>query len=150
MLRLFGETSDSTASFAAAHGDRVSESPLRDLALQVHSGGTTQYLASDFTSTLSEEQLALRDPSNAQGPSFAAAAESAPFDLAPSVARFTAPSSGSSDVVTLAPSAHFAAAYQPVPQTVISPAPGTQAFAPPEIQRGRFSLVAGSDRKREV
>lgn len=91
MLRLFGETSDSTASFAAAHGDRASESPLRSLALQVHSGGPTQYLASDFTSTLSEDQLALRAPYNDQGPSFAAAAESAPFDLAPSVARFTAP-----------------------------------------------------------
>ncbi|MGA9946012.1 MAG: hypothetical protein WBE79_14050 [Candidatus Cybelea sp.] len=138
MLRLFGETSDSTASFAAAHGDRASESPLRSLALQVHSGGPTQYLASDFTSTLSEDQLALRAPYNDQGPSFAAAAESAPFDLAPSVARFTAPSSGSSDVVTLAPSAHFTAAYQPVPQTVISPAPGTQAFAPPEIHASDF------------
>jgi hypothetical protein len=137
MLRLFGETSDSNASFAAAHGDRASESPLRDLALQIHPGGTTQYLASDFTTTLSEDQLALHDPSSDPGSSFAAAAESAPFDLAPSIARFTAPSSGSSDVVTLAPSAHFTAAYQPVPQSVISPAPGTQAFAP-EIHASDF------------
>jgi hypothetical protein len=138
MLRLFGETSDSTASFAAAHGDRASESPLRDLALQVRPGATTQYLASGFTSTLSEEQLALRDPSNDQGSSFAAAAESAPFEIASRVARFTAPSSGSSDIVTLGPAAHFTAAYQPVPQTVISPAPGTQAFAPPEIHAADF------------
>ena len=33
MLRLFGESSDSRASLAAAYGDRTSESPFRDLAL---------------------------------------------------------------------------------------------------------------------
>jgi hypothetical protein len=139
MLRLFGETSDSSASFAAAHGDRVSESPLRDLALQVRSNGATQYLASDFAPALSVGRLALRVPSADQGSSFAAAAESAPFDMAQRVARFTAPSAGSSDdVVTLGPSSRFTAAYQPVPQTVISPAPGTQAFAPPDIHATNF------------
>ena len=35
MLRLFGETADSTASFSAQNGDRVSESPLHELALRV-------------------------------------------------------------------------------------------------------------------
>ena len=33
LLRLFGETSDAQASLAASYGDRTSESPLRDLAL---------------------------------------------------------------------------------------------------------------------
>src|SRR5581483_2569266 len=33
MMRIFGESSDGTASLAAAYGDRISESPLRDLAL---------------------------------------------------------------------------------------------------------------------
>ena len=33
MLSLFGETSDSTAAFSAQDGDRVSESPLHEMAL---------------------------------------------------------------------------------------------------------------------
>lgn len=34
MQTVFGESSDANASFAAAYGDRISESPLRDLALR--------------------------------------------------------------------------------------------------------------------
>ncbi len=45
MLRLFGETSDAGASFAAAHGDRSSESPLRELALQIQPADVKRSLA---------------------------------------------------------------------------------------------------------
>ena len=65
MLRLFGETSDSSASFAAAHGDRASESPLRELALQIHSADVKPYLAGG-AAVFAEDRFALRALSNQQ------------------------------------------------------------------------------------
>jgi len=50
MLRLFGESSDSRASLAAAYGDRTSESPLRDLALGTQVADRAAAFAREATS----------------------------------------------------------------------------------------------------
>lgn len=133
MLRLFGETSDSTASFAAAYGDRASESPLRDLALQVvPAGAKAPYLPSGVAAAFAEDRFALRDLSSDQT---AASAPAARFDLGPSVVHFSAPSPAQDDLAIEPPGPRFTAAYQPVPpEPAISPEPGTLAFAPPDVQ----------------
>jgi hypothetical protein len=132
MLRLFGETSDSSASFAAANGDRTSESPLRELALQVRPANFKPYTVTGAPAGFGEDRLTLRDLSGVAAVSFAGAAS---FDAGPSIVRFTAPSAPAGDSLALAQSgARFTAAYQPVPpEPAISPAPGTLAFAPPEM-----------------
>lgn len=122
MLRLFGETSDSGASFAAAFGDRASESPLRGLALQVATATAKPYPGAGFELGFEQSRFALRDlaADNASGFS------SAPLNAQPLGVRF-APEN-----VALSSSGLFQAAYQPVaPEPNISPAPGTIAFAPP-------------------
>ncbi len=126
MFRLFGETSDSSASFAAAHGDRTSESPLRDLALQINSAGRNPTFEAGESST--PGRFAVRDGS---GETIASLNQGIGQGLAPSVVRF-APSSQVDSLVTLQPSTPLnSAAYQPVsPVPDISPGPGTLAFSP--------------------
>src|SRR5690242_21726680 len=60
MMRLFGEVSDSNASFAAAYGDRSSESPLRELALQIASVNKARVPAVAFAAS----HVASHDVSN--------------------------------------------------------------------------------------
>ncbi len=130
MMRLFGETSDSNASFAAAHGDRASESPLRELALQIHSADVKPYLAAAGAGVFAEDRFALRALSNNDVSSFG---DAAPFVAGPSVVHFSAPSISQNDL-GLIPSAHLTAAYQAVvPEPPVSPAPGTLEFTPPEV-----------------
>lgn len=130
MLRLFGETSDSSASFAAAHGDRASESPLRDLALQVPRSDIKPAFATGVAAVFAEDRFALRDLSGDEISSFGAAAQ---FIAGPSVVHFSAPSS-QNDLTVVPSSAHLTAAYQPVaPDPPVSPAPGTLEFTPPEV-----------------
>jgi len=122
MLRLFGETSDSSASFAAAYGDRASESPLRSLALQVAAATAKPYLSAGFELGFEQNRLPLRDLA-ADGSSGFSPAQPNEQSLG---VRF-APENAA-----VSPSALFTAAYQPVaPEPSISPAPGTIAFAPP-------------------
>ncbi len=132
MLRLFGETSDSNASFAAAHGDRSSESPLRDLTLQIHPVDAKPSLAAaGVAGVFAQDRLALRDLSGNDASSFG---EAAAFSAGSSVVRFSAPSLAQGDLSPVPSSAHLTAAYQPVaPDPPVSPAPGTLAFAPSEI-----------------
>jgi hypothetical protein len=136
MLRLFGETSDSSASFAAAHGDRSSESPLRELALQVRTGGASD-LASGVGEAFGDDRIALRnlDATGASGISIAA-----PYVVAPSAVHFALPTAAlGSAVAIVPPSGHFTVAYQPVPpQPAISPAPGTMAFSLPQMHVSDF------------
>ncbi|MBV8530663.1 MAG: hypothetical protein JO104_05045 [Candidatus Eremiobacteraeota bacterium] len=129
MLRLFGETSDSSASFAAARGDRASESPLRDLALQIGPNDGVASFMPGLASVFQPEQLTLRD-------FFAAGAFFGAPDGPPAehgVAHFSALSAQREDLVALVPSnALFTAAYQPVaPAPTVSPEPGALAFAAP-------------------
>jgi hypothetical protein len=125
MLRLFGETSDSSASFAAAQGDRTSESPLRDLAFQTAPAAAQSAFVSGVTVT----PLAGRDAT----PGLVSVSDSVlseAFDagIARGV-RFAPPAQPRDDTVTLIPSsALLTAAYQPIAAPAISPAPGTLAF----------------------
>ncbi len=114
MLSLFGETSDASASFAAAQGDRTSESPFRDLALAIRSSQPVPDFAT-AAAAFSQDRIALTDL----------------YSTRNSV-RFTPSTTPRDDVVALMPSsALFTAAYQPVdPTPSISPGPGTLAFAP--------------------
>jgi hypothetical protein len=132
MLRLFGETSDASASFAAAYGDRVSESPLRALALQVRTGGDAAAFLPDLAAapTFALDQTADRDAS-AIGAGLARAADAG---LLRGGSHFipAAAAPDQQDAVGVGSSnSSFTAAYQPVaPVPSFSPAPGTQAFAP--------------------
>jgi hypothetical protein len=138
MLRLFGETSDSSASFAAAQGDRTSESPLRDLALQTAPAAAQSAFVSGVTVT----PLAGRDAT----PGLVSVSDSvlsSAFDagIARGV-RFAPPAQSPDDTVTLIPSsALLTAAYQPIAAPVISPAPGTAAFdsVPAATQSAAFA-----------
>ncbi len=130
MLRLFGETSDANASFAAAHGDRTSESPLRELALQIRPADGTPSAAFVIASASAyDEARALRNLSAG----VTDLAQAATAGLLHNDIRFSPPSSGGDSPVALAPSSTLLqATYQPVaPAPIISPEPGALAFAPP-------------------
>ena len=61
MLSLFGEISDSSATFSAQSGDRISESPLRELALVVPAARPSLSFAGDASQRpLLTERIALR------------------------------------------------------------------------------------------
>jgi hypothetical protein len=122
MLRLFGETSDSSASFAAAHGDRASESPLRGLALQIAPVAAKPYLDDNFAVGFEQNRLTLED---------LAAGDTSGFSpTRPNLQSFGVRFAPQDSL--LSSNALFMAAYQPVaPAPNISPAPGTIAFAPP-------------------
>jgi hypothetical protein len=138
MLRLFGETTDSGASLAAAYGDRTSESPLRDLALQ---DSTSRHQTAFVRDVVAGPAFV------ATGPAPAASADS-PFDVAQVLkdraaragARYIASSLAPAAASTLspgtgapaAPSATFTVGqYQPVaPVKVVAPQPGTFSFGP--------------------
>jgi hypothetical protein len=129
MLRLFGEISDSNASFAAAFGDRASESPLREMAL--HVGSSPSKVAYNGSApSFTPAQVALHDLS-ANDVSYLAQAANA--GLLRSDAHFAAPATPSTTgTAPAAASALLTAAYQPVvPWPNISPAPGTLAFGAP-------------------
>ncbi len=129
MLAVFGEISDSGASFAAARGDRTSESPLRELALQIRPMGAAPDRGGGTDFTL--DRLAARDLAVDEDSLFAG---TAPLDVGTSVVHFSAPASGADEGELVPLSAHFTAAYQPPPPApAISPAPGTLAFAPPQM-----------------
>jgi hypothetical protein len=135
MLRLFGETSDSSASFAAAQGDRSSESPFRELALEVTPSAAKPDFAAAQSGAFAQERLALRDLPAEREASLLGAE---PFDAGSSLAHFATPSLPD-DESLIAPDAHFTAAYQPVsPVPTISPAPGTLAFVAPDIRASDF------------
>lgn len=139
MLSLFGETSDFRASFSAAHGDRVSESPLRELALAVSTVDTKR--AASGSAAFAQDRLALRDLATQDAAAFSGTAA---IDAATSSVRFSLPSVSTDDSQTLVPSStHYTAAYQPVaPATAISPDPGTLAFLPPQINASQLSPPA--------
>lgn len=130
MLRLFGETSDSTAAFAAAQGDRSGESPLHELALQIAPARERP----SFTTSSDIAATWITGTSPAV-PSVDLSSAAAALDagLARSGVHFAPPSQSRDDVVTLMPSsALLTATYQPVaPAPDISPAPGTLAFGRP-------------------
>lgn len=142
MLRLFGETSDSRASFAAAHGDRTSESPFRDLALEVSPEPTKTEGVSSVASAFAEEHLSFDSLLTSQTAEVNLGDQ---FTAMPSAVHFSvAPSSSADAAVLVSPSQHFTVAYQPMPpQPAISPAPGTLAFVSPDTSALDFSAPSG-------
>jgi hypothetical protein len=126
MLRLFGETSDSTAAFAAAQGDRSGESPLHELAFQIASARERP----SFTTASDAAVTWLTGTSPAPPSLDLSAAAALDAGLARSGVHFVPPSQSRDDVVTLMPSsALLTATYQPVaPAPNISPEPGALAF----------------------
>lgn len=140
MLTLFGETSDFRASFAAAHGDRTSESPLRELALAIPTVPGKHPMGGE-PAGFADDRVALRDLAAQDADAFPGAPA---IDGGPSSVHFSIPSPSMDDAATLVPpSTHYTAAYQPVaPLPAISPEPGTLAFAPPQI--GAFDLTPSS------
>lgn len=129
MMRLFGEVSDSNASFAAAYGDRGSESPLRELALQVEPAANKLPAAgvAPPASAFTPAQVALHDLSPGDVSYLSQAAGAGLLRGT----HFNAPGANDS-VETPSPSSSsplLTAAYQPVePWPNFSPAPGTLAF----------------------
>jgi hypothetical protein len=130
MLRLFGETSDTVASFAAERGDRTSESPLRELALALPVASERSAYVTGIAST----PLSIGD--SAQAPGGASLSDlSRAFDAGfiRGDARLAPASPASDNFMSLEPSNPLlTAAYKPVtPAPNISPEPGTLAFGPP-------------------
>jgi hypothetical protein len=137
MLRLFGESSDTRASLAAAFGDRTSESPLRDLALGASNpDGTTSFAPQTLTATFAlprsgRSALAPADSAFALGQ----AARNRLFEAD----RFAAPvqtngdtTPGGADASRLSSAQTFTVGqYQPVaPVTPVSPQSVAFSFAP--------------------
>lgn len=125
MLRLFGETADSTASFSARNGDRASESPLHELALRVRATSTAP--ANPATSLPAVSQQLAVGSLGGGDVSYLARAEDA--GLLSSQIRFVPPSSEPSLALPGTNTPALTVAYQPVaPLPNLSPGPGTLAF----------------------
>lgn len=139
MLRLFGETGDARASLEAAFGSRVSESPLRAVALQVRTDSDSN-AGADFVATsrgVSEEF-----PSGDRGLADLLDDSAAPAFVGP--VRLTLPSALAQTPRTVVPDSLLTATYQPVaPAPDISPAPGTLAFG--EVTQGLAALRGIAD-----
>ena len=134
MLRVFGETSDSRASFAATLGDRISESPFRELALQVAAPEAKSYGIST-AAQFAQDQLTMRDLATQGSP----ANDAGRFGTISSAVRFSQPSIAIGTAAATPSTALFAAPYEPEPPAPnISPAPGTIAFAPPQLHGADF------------
>ena len=142
MLSVFGETADFRASFAAAHGDRASESPFRELALAV-SRVSAKTATSGESSAFAEDRITLRDLGTQDADAFPGAPV---IDAGASSVHFSMPSPSTDDAATLVPpSSHYTAAYQPVaPLPAISPEPGTLAFMAPQINASDLSPSLGA------
>jgi len=145
MLRVFGETSDSVASFAAERGDRASESPLHELALALPASvERSPYVSGIAPAPVSIGALA----ATPAGASLSDLSRAFDAGLTQGDARFTPAAPASDNFVSLVPSAApLTAAYRPVaPAPNISPEPGALAFAPPvtsSFTSGDDSLAAG-------
>jgi hypothetical protein len=136
MLRLFGENTDAAASFAATQGDRASESPLRELALDIGSPGEKH----DFggvAATFGEERFGLQELAGGTVAGFATPIEPDEERSAPHFAPLPGPQD---DVSVFSPAnGHFLAAYQPLPPIAsVSPAPGAVAFALTDVHAPAF------------
>ncbi|HET6274707.1 MAG TPA: hypothetical protein VFE16_02050 [Candidatus Cybelea sp.] len=133
MLQLFGETTDASASFAAAQGDRASESPLHELALQLPRTDDKPDFTAAVSGVFSAGQLAAADFT----PGAITDAAAAALTVGTNVVRFSPAVSPDDDA--LAPRApRLTAAYQAPTEPAVSPDPGTLAFVAPEMRAPDF------------
>lgn len=132
MLRLFGETTDASASFFAQNGDRISESPLHELALRVTPPVQNGIAAIAYVprTAMPAARLSLASLGTDDA-AVLSRAESA--GLFPASGGFTATQPQSVDQVTAPELTEYSApTYRPLPPVPnISPAPGTVAFDAP-------------------
>jgi hypothetical protein len=149
-LRVFGETTDWQASVAAAYGDALGESPLRDLALHPASNPAM----TGFTNNVGSV------PTFASAPAQRRAGDDRDFDLAQTVreqllensAAIAAPpepnadaASGGVEALSNGRPAFTVAAYQPVPSSAnVSVQSGAVSFAPPEESAAAAMLPGAS------
>jgi hypothetical protein len=132
MLQLFGETSDSSASYAAQYGDRASESPLRAAVLQIR---PTDELAAFAPALPSVAMFVVSRVTPESGSeSLSSLAQSAAAGLWQTGGAQYAPASvvrQDQSTTVLPANALFTASYKAVaPAPSFSPGSGTVAFAP--------------------
>jgi hypothetical protein len=150
MMRVFGESSDTRASLAAAYGDRVSESPLRDFALLAATPGRRAALERAGASPMFTSARDEHDAVAASGGDSFDLAQAIRSTLLRSNVHFTvAPPAGEDALQKTgdaagAPNATFTSgAYQPVaPVTLVSPQ--SAAFSLGPLVRGAPPAVAAS------
>ena len=141
MLQLFGETSDYNASYAARYGDRASESPLREAALQIR---PTDELAAYAPPLPSVAIFVIPQYQGSDsGESLSAMTQAVAAGLwSTSGAQFAPPTAlhQDQDATTVLPAnTLFRASYRAVaPVPSFSPGSGTAAFAPLENPSAAF------------
>ncbi len=134
MFQLFGETTDARASFAAAQGDRTSESPLHELALQLPRTDDKPDFTAGVSGVFSAGQLAAADFMPGEITDAAAAA----LTVGTNVVRFSPAALPPGDDALAPRTPRLTAAYQAPTEPAVSPDPGTLAFAPPEMRAPDF------------
>ena len=141
-IRVFGESSDANASFAAAYGDRISESPLRDLALRTApaaaSGSFVEQAAPDVRIRGGRARR-LRPPADVR-PRASDERRAAAFRVR--TLRYAQQNDDAAAAPADAPAATFTAGdYQPVARvTIVSPQ--SEAFSLGGLVRGAPPAVA--------
>ncbi len=139
MLSLFGETSDTRASFSASRGDRASESPLRELALGITPPGIKPSLPGAESPAFEEDRLALSDLAAGD---LSGSGVTQLDATAPSV-HFEPPSTAGDAAAFAASGPQLSASYESaVAEPSISPEPGTLAFAAPSVHTADFQAPA--------
>ncbi|HEY5426127.1 MAG TPA: hypothetical protein VIJ77_06205 [Candidatus Tumulicola sp.] len=150
MSGVFGESTDARASVAAAYGDRTSESPLRDLALQDVTTRREAAFVRDFSAGATFALARGARPAAALDSPFDVAVAPVPYALRAS-APFTSPTISSSfdaasayAITQASPATSFTAGeYRPVaPVPLTSPQPGSFSFGP--LVRGGPAVVPAS------
>lgn len=126
-LSVFGETSDASASFFAQNGDRISESPLHELALRV--APPARYLTAQVASVAPMVMPPARLSLDTLGSDSAMLSQAVSAGLAPAAGYAATAPAGNSQQISDAFSLSDTPTYQPLtPVPSISPAPGTFAF----------------------
>jgi hypothetical protein len=147
MLSVFGEITDANASFFAQNGDRISESPLRELALRV--APPARFLSAQINGvaavTMPPVRLSL---SNLNG-NATALSQAVSEGLLPSTGYASAAPAGGAQQVSSPLTLTDTPTYRPLPPVpAMPPAPGTFAFDAPATgsQENTLTLSPQSDR----
>jgi hypothetical protein len=150
LMRVFGETSDYTASLAAAYGDRASESPLRELALQVTPSRSMTAFGADVASVPTFSGMTtVAYAGDPYGLSQLARERvldtSAHFDPPP-VPQGDSGAQAASFIHVIPSAAYTVGTYRPVdPVPNVSPAPGALSFGPLARTPSDIAGIAASD-----
>lgn len=129
-LSLFGETTDANASFFAQNGDRISESPLHELALRV--APPARFLSAQISGVATAVLPPVRLSLASLGGDSAVLSRAVSEGLVPSNGYAAAAPTGATQQLPPALTLTETPTYRPLPATpAISPATGTFAFDAP-------------------